>query len=51
LEKKKLTDIGFFGFGFLRILDSGFQKDWSSFGYWFGFSSDIGLIDYVSINF
>lgn len=43
-EKKKLTDIGFFGFGFHRIVGSNIGLDVV------GFSSDIGLID-VSINF
>jgi len=46
LEKKKLTDIGLFGFGFLKELwIIGFLRNWSwsllgywswfSFGYWF----------------
>ena len=54
LEKKKLTDIGLFGFGFLKELwIIGFLRNWSwsLFGYWFWFLSDMGLIDYVSINF
>jgi hypothetical protein len=44
-EKKKLTDIGFFGF--LGLDQFGFLD----FGFGFVFLQDIGLIDMVPINF
>jgi hypothetical protein len=46
IEKKKLTDIGLVGF---------FKDNWTGWFFRIGFSlvflSDIGLIDYRSINF
>jgi len=55
LEKKKLTDIGFFGFWLLKgTLDNWFSKGIGlglCLDIGFDFPSDIGLIDYVSINF
>ena len=41
---KKLTDIGFVGFGFSGILDNVFLDDWFS-GFWFLVFSDTGMID------
>jgi len=52
---KKLTDIGFVGFGFSGILDNDFWTIWFSgcafgkpmaaAGYWFFGFSDTGMID------